>query len=139
MGRLDKGSRLAQMAALHRVIHQISQLEGQEIFEHLFLLRATCLGVFPTRVHCSECMAALTRGDYHHCHLPLGVRRTSYVEPRNAVEVRFVSEDWRARWTCRVQQRRGKWRRAVHRLQNGLLPSFSIFSQGENRSRRGTG
>jgi hypothetical protein len=76
---LDKGSRLAptcldaeQMTALHRVIHQIGQLEGQEIFEHLFLLRATCLGVFPTRVHFAERMVTLIRGDHHHCHLRWG-------------------------------------------------------------------
>lgn len=91
MGKLEEGTlgspptclEAEQMTALHRVIHQISQLEGPEIFEHLFLLRATCLGVFPTRVHRSERMATLMRDDYHHYHLRWGRGEPSYEEPRN--------------------------------------------------------
>jgi hypothetical protein len=78
-------------------------------------------------------MATFMRGDYHHRHL-YWRRGEPAMRSQETVEVRFVSshsEDWRAPWTCKVQQRREKRRRAVHGLQDGLLPSFSIFSQGE--------
>jgi hypothetical protein len=57
------------------------------------------------------------------------------------VEVRFVSstsDELACTLDMQGAAEKGKRRRVVHRLQDGLLPSFSIFSQGENRLRRGT-
>src|ERR1700733_3765106 len=86
-------------------------------------------------------MATLICADYH-CVLQWEVLQARYEEPRKSLKHDLsaaTAKGWHAYWICRVQQRKGKRRRAVHRLQVGLLSSFSISSQDEKWVTASTG